>query len=151
MKNTHHQIQLLLVEQALIKWEKLNWRAEFWTCISINHNVCEISTRGKGISIERNNSPWKLPIYSFPCTNLWTITEKWYPITEAYSEVIRFRIYIQLKNKNKTSVTHIWIKLGGQFSSDYFCLKLSDDYFNGEKSPLMIYLNKIILLPPETM
>lgn len=50
---THHQIQLPLAQQALIKWEKLNWRAEFWTCISINHNVCEISTRGNGISIER--------------------------------------------------------------------------------------------------
>lgn len=76
----------------------------------------------KGYQWKENNSSWKLPIYYFACTNLWAITGKWYTITEACSEVIKSRIYIQLKNKNKTSVTQKWIKLGGQFTSDYFHL-----------------------------
>lgn len=75
-----------------------------------------------GYQSKENNSPWKLPIYYFACTNLWTIIEEWYTITEACSEVIRSRIYIQLKNKNKTSVTRVWIMLGGQFTLNYFNL-----------------------------
>lgn len=61
----------------------------------------------KGYQLKEIIPPENYPFTIFPCTNLWTITEERYSITEAYSEVIRSRIYIQLKNKNKTSMTHI--------------------------------------------
>ena len=57
---THNHIHLPLAQQALIKWKKLNWRAALWTCISINHNVCEMRTWEKRISIKRKQFPMKI-------------------------------------------------------------------------------------------